>query len=141
MNDIIIQFINGQKIATVCGADEAGNPYCFHCFYAFNAQAGLLYYKSSPEVYHTKLLLQRPLVAGTIQPDKLNTLAVQGIQFEGELLPQGHALTNGAASVYYKRMPYALALPGEIFTLRITRIKMTDNRRGFGKKLLWESGS
>lgn len=139
MNDIIIQFINGQKIATVCGADEQGNPYCFHCFYAFNAQAGLLYYKSSPEVYHTKLLLERPLVAGTIQPDKLNPLAVQGVQFEGELLPQGHGLTKGASAAYYQRLPFALVMPGDVYTIRLKRIKMTDNRQGFGKKIIWEA--
>ena len=139
MNETITHFITNQKIATVCCVDGNGLPYCFHCFYAFNEQEGLLYYKSSKEVYHTKLMLEKPPVAGTIQQDKLNTLAIQGIQFEGNLLPQDHALTKGASRRYHTRYPYALAMSGDVFTIQLSKIKMTDNSQGFGKKITWEN--
>jgi uncharacterized protein YhbP (UPF0306 family) len=29
-------------------------------------------------------------------------------------------------------------MPGEIWTIKINRIKYTDNTLGFGKKIIWE---
>jgi hypothetical protein len=31
----------------------------------------------------------------------------------------------------------ALAMPGHIWTIQLTEIKMTDNTLGFGKKIAW----
>lgn len=81
---------------------------------------------------------QNPIVAGTISPDQLNFLQIKGVQFEGELLMEDHPLTKKAALNYYKKNPAALAMPGEIWTIQINVIKMTDNTLGFGTKLNWE---
>ncbi len=86
MNKAIIQFIKEQTCAGICCVDETGKPYCFSCFYAFNAEKGLLYFKSSRESHHAVLLMKNPLVAGTILPDKTSTLKVKGLQLEGMVL-------------------------------------------------------
>ena len=88
MNESISNFILNQKCASVCCLDGK-NPYCFSCYYAFDAKKGLLYFKSSEDTTHIKLLTRFPEVAGTILPDKLQTLIVQGIQFEGTCLTHG----------------------------------------------------
>ena len=137
MNNHIVEFIEKQKSSTLCCVDEAGKPYCFSCFYVFNAEQGLLYFKSSAKSKHCGILLNNPFVAGTILPDKLNVLAIKGIQFEGVVLPSNHFLAEQAASYYHKRNPAALAVPGEIWIVKIDNIKMTDSTFGFAKKITW----
>ena len=137
MNESIIRFIEKQKCAAVCCVDENGKPCCFSCFYAFNSEEGLLYFKSSADSFHMKLLMQRPFAAGTILPDKLQVLVVKGIQFQGSLLPGHHALSQDASKRYHGKYPFALTIPGEVWTIQLSRIKMTDGSKGFGKKASW----
>lgn len=138
MNEHIVKFIEKQTCASVCCTDQEENPYCFSCFYAFNKTDGLLYFKSSLDTHHSGLLLKKPFIAGTILPDKLNILRVKGIQFEGIILPDTDPLTGQAFSIYHKKHPVALTMHGEIWTIKLTSIKMTDNSLGFGKKITWQ---
>lgn len=137
MNTLIEQFIQQQTCATICCTDDEGNPYCFTCFFAFNVNSAVIYFKSSPASYHAALLRNRRLVAGTILPDKLSKLVVKGIQFEGEVLPPDDVLTRQAYSTYHKKHPLALTVQGEMWALQLNRIKMTDSTQGFGKKIAW----
>ena len=138
MNDNIIEFIEKQKCASICCVDAEGNPYCFSCFYAFNADEGQFYFKSSADTYHIKIILANPSVAGTILPDKLSLFTVKGIQFQGNLLPLNHELSVKAMGNYYKTHKLALAIPGIVWTVELNQIKMTDSSMGFGKKTNWQ---
>ena len=137
MNEIIIQFIQKQTCATICCIDEQGKPYCFSCFYTFNPEERLLYFKSSVDSHHSVLMKKNPFIAGTILPDKLNALLVRGIQFEGIVLDEHHPFKKTASNFYHKKHLIALAIPGEIWTVQINYIKMTDSTKGFGKKITW----
>jgi uncharacterized protein len=138
MNESIIKFIEKQTVATICCVDEQSEPYCFSCFYAINSEKGLLYFKSSSTAHHSFLLEKKAVIAGTILPDRLRPLLVQGIQFQGEIVSSDDPLCNGASMTYLKKFPFALAMPGEVYTLQLTHIKMTDSSKGFGKKILWQ---
>ncbi|WP_162945010.1 pyridoxamine 5'-phosphate oxidase family protein [Flavisolibacter nicotianae] len=138
MNERITQFLQAQKVATVCCVDEENNPYCFNCFYAFDETRLLLYFKTSAATRHAHLLASNPTVAGTVQPDKLNTLAVRGIQFTGQVMDPDKPIAIDASASYHKRFPFAVAMNGDVLTIKLTAIKMTDNTLSFGKKLLWE---
>jgi uncharacterized protein YhbP (UPF0306 family) len=137
MKDCIIQFIKKQTCASICCVDKNGSPYCFSCFYAFNSDEGLLYFKSSPGSRHSEIISENPGIAGTILPDKLNILLVKGIQFEGVVLPENDFLCKNASVNYHKKYPVALAMQGETLTIQINSIKMTDSSMGFGKKIIW----
>ena len=137
MNEIIVRFLQQQTCATICCVDGREKPYCFSCFYAFNLEAGLLYFKSSIDSHHSALLKKNPLVAGTVLPDKLNALLVKGIQFEGIVLDELHLLTKQSSGNYHKKHLLALAIPGETWAIQINSIKMTDSAMGFGKKITW----
>ena len=138
MNETIIRFLQKQTCATICCVDEQGKPYCFNCFYAFNSEEGLLYFKSSAESYHAALMRIHPFVAGTILPDKLNRILVKGVQFEGIALDAHHPMTRQASGHYHKKYPIALAIAGEIWSIQINQVKMTDSAKGFGKKIAWK---
>ncbi len=140
MNKTIIQFIQNQTCATLCCVDEQGKPYCFNCFYAFYSKEYLLFIKSSADSHHSLLMKKNPFIAGTVLPDKLNALAVKGMQFEAIVLNNDHPLTREASGFYYKKHPMALAIPGEIKTIQINQVKMTDSTVGFGKKITWNRG-
>lgn len=137
MNENIFRFVQQQTCASICCVDESGNPYCFSCFYAFNQQEGLLYFKSSAESHHSALMKMNPSIAGTILPDKLSKLSVKGIQFEGIVLDADDPLMKAALANYLKQHPIALAIPGEMWAVQINHIKMTDSTLGFGKKIAW----
>jgi uncharacterized protein len=137
MNENIIRFLQQQTCASICCADEEGKPYCFSCFYAFDKEEGLLYFKSSAEAHHSVLMQKNPFIAGTVLPDKLNTILVRGLQFEGIVLDANDSLTAHASVHYHKKHPMALAMPGAIWTVQINSMKMTDSTKGFGKKFTW----
>lgn len=139
MNDTIIKFLEKQTCATICCVDEGGKPYCFSCFYAFNAEEGLIYFKSSAESYHSILMKKNSFIAGTILPDKLKTLVVKGVQFEGDVVGTDDSLMKQASAYYHKRHPLALAMSGDIWIIQMNNIKMTDSTMGFGKKITWSS--
>jgi uncharacterized protein len=137
MTEKIDEYIKQQSCANVCCIDEKGLPYCFSCFYTYNLNEKLLYYKSSLDAHHSKIILKNPVIAGTILPDKLNKLQVRGLQFRGIVLQPKHPLAKNASTLYYKKNPIAIAMPGEIWAIQIYNIKFTDTRLGFGKKLTW----
>jgi uncharacterized protein YhbP (UPF0306 family) len=137
MHESIIRFIGEQKCATICCTNEAGLPHCFLCFYVFNPDDGLFYFKSSPETLHMKLLAQRSSVAGTILPAKVSIYAAQGLQFKGMFLPSGHSDTVDASIRYHLRYPLAVTIPGDVATIRLEQIKMSGAKTASGKKITW----
>ncbi len=137
MNETIIHFLQRQTCATICCTDEQSKPYCFSCFYVFNSDEGLLYFKSTSDSHHSVFMKKNPVIAGTILPDKLNILLVKGVQFEGIVLDANHPLKEQASGYYHKKLPIAWAIPGEIWTIQISHIKMTDSTKGFWKKITW----
>ncbi len=134
----MVNFILEQTCASVCCIDQDNKPYCFSCFYALNEEEMVLYFKSSKDAHHSGLLMNNSSVAGTILPDKLKTVLVQGIQFEGEILNEDDPLMKHASSVYHRKHPMALAIPGHTWGIRIDHIKMTDSSKGFGFKINWQ---
>jgi uncharacterized protein len=79
----------------------------------------------------------RFFVAGTVLPDKLNKLAVQGMQFEGVMLNPKDRDAAIASQCYHKKYPFVPAHAGDMWTIKISSIKMTDSTLGFGKKTEW----
>ncbi len=137
MDDSITSFLEKQTCASLCCVDEEGKPYSFICYYSFNSEEGLLYFKSSAKSHHSEILKTNSWISGTILPDKSNILVVKGVQLEGIILGEEDPLTRGCTTNYYKRHPMAIAMPGEIRTIQINDIKMTDSSKGFGKKISW----
>lgn len=137
MEKDIESFILSSTCATVACLNEEGSPYCFSCFYTYQKEHQLLHFKSSLDTHHAQYLLKNEKVAGTILPDKLLKTAVKGIQFTGRLLNNDDPLTLQAAKAYHLQHPYALAVPGQIWTIQIDQFKLTDSTLVFKKKLLW----
>ncbi len=134
----IHHFISNQTVASICCTNNVGELHCFCCYYAFDANTGMLYFKTGEQNQHMLWMQQYPQIAGTILPDKLNKLQVKGIQLNGVLLPVGDEAAKNASKRYHLKYPFSLALPGTVQTIRIDQLKMTDNSLGFGGRLVWE---
>lgn len=133
----ISDFINTNKVASVCGVNQDLAPYCFNCFYSFDLRNHLLFFKSSSDSYHSKILVNNPKISGTILPNELKLLAIQGIQFTGTIL-YDHFPDGVRPDVsYHKTYPFALARPGHVWCIELETVKMTDNTRIFGRKIEW----
>jgi uncharacterized protein YhbP (UPF0306 family) len=66
---------------------------------------------------------------------------IRGIQFQGLVSePEGEDLPL-AKSAYLKRFPVAMLMDTHLWMVELTHIKMTDNKLGFGKKIIWIKGS
>jgi uncharacterized protein YhbP (UPF0306 family) len=77
------------------------------------------------------------MISGIILPDQLNKLAIKGIQFQGKLLDDANPMSKDATTKYYKKYPIAITTKGDVYTVCIDGIKMTDKNIGFGKKIIW----
>lgn len=138
MQKRIIDFIQENKIATICCTDGNSIPQCFHCFYVYDETNNLLFFKSSSQTKHSGLLAENPFIAGSILPDKNEILSLKGIQLTGKVLYNQFPENINPDAIYHKKMPFALAKPGHVWCIELTSIKMTDNTKIFGKKLRWE---
>lgn len=141
MKKEIADFFKENKVAGICCTDAEGKPYCFQCFYALDPENNLLFFKSSSETFHSKLLADNPDVAGTVQPEKVELLTLKGIQFTGKILQDNFPGKVSPESFYHKKFPFALAKRGHVWCIRLDMVKMTDNTRFFGEKLRWERNS
>ena len=137
MNERISEFISKQTCGTLACVDETGSTWCFSFFYSFDEENKLLFYKSSNDTLHSIIIHGNPKVSGTILPDKLNFMAIKGVQFEGVILSADDPLAAQASAHYHKKHPVALAMNGEVWTIRLDHVKFTDNTLGIGKKLNW----
>jgi uncharacterized protein YhbP (UPF0306 family) len=84
------------------------------------------------------MILQNPKVSGTIMPDRLNKLAIKGIQFIGEVLALNDPLCKESSKNYYNKFPLAVAITGTVWIIRLDQLKMTNNVMGVFEKLSWQ---
>lgn len=135
----ITEFLNNNKIATVCFVDGEGKPYCINCFYVFDGNSDCLIFKSSPGTKHHNFIKDHSFISGTILPGTIDLLKIQGIQFTAKLLDTKHITNLDQTSKYVKKYPMSLAIPGYIWVAKLDYIKFTDSTLGFGNKTVWQS--
>ena len=135
----IIEFINENRVASVCFNDENQNPYCISCFFVLNDEEHSLIFKSSFGSSHDNIIQTTAKVSGTILPENFEILKIKGIQFTGQILPVNHPHAFLFNSQYYKKYPAGLVMPGIIWSVKLDFLKYTDNTLGFGNKTQWRS--
>lgn len=140
METAIVKCIEKQKLMTLATSEE-GMPYCASLFYAFLPANDLLVFKSDPQTIHIQQALKNGSVAGTIHANPVTILKLQGIQFTGFFTPLSETdLFDAASQVYMKKFPFAGVIhQADFWAIKLHHIKMTDNRLGFGKKLIWDA--
>ena len=132
----IVKFFRKHHVLTVATAvnDE---PWCASCFYVYLEEENALVFTTDAETRHGQEFLKNPLVAGNVLLETLIIGKIRGIQFQGIVSePEGEVAVK-VRKAYLKRFPVAMLMETRLWIVRLTLIKMTDNRLGFGKKIIW----
>jgi uncharacterized protein YhbP (UPF0306 family) len=127
-------FVAEHHVLTLATSCE-GVPYAAPLFYAYDAERNRFIFASGAETEHAKQMLENPSVAAGIYLETETVGKIQGLQCLGTVVPADDA----DKKCYFGRYPYARALQPTLWRLEPTWMKLTDNRLGFGKKLLWEA--
>lgn len=134
----IIRFFRKHHVLTIATSVE-NKPWCANCFYVYLEDENALVFTTGSDTRHGQEFLKNKHVAGSVVLETMIIGKIRGIQFRGIVLePQGELLTK-ARWAYLKRFPPAALMNTHIWLVSLTLIKMTDNRLGFGKKLIWET--
>lgn len=134
----IIKFFKKHHVFTI--ATSVGNePWCANCFYAYIEEGNLLVFTTDLSTEHGQAFLKNKIVSGTVVLETFVIGKIRGIQFKGNVFEPGGDLLSKAKKAYLTRFPPAVLMDTHLWIIALTRIKMTDNRLGFGKKLSWNN--
>lgn len=133
----IIKFFRKHHVLTI--ATSVGDePWCATCFYVYLEEENSLVFTTDLKTRHGQEFLKNNKVAGTIALETMIIGKIRGIQFSGIISePEGESSVK-AKRAYLKRFPVAMLMDTHLWMVTLTHIKYTDNRLGFGKKLVWE---
>ncbi|MBM3404511.1 MAG: hypothetical protein FJY10_06440 [Bacteroidetes bacterium] len=136
--DRIHQFIRRHHILTL-SVTKDNIPWSCTCFYAFIPADRTFVITSDTDTRHIQDFLHsgNNKVAGTIALETKIIGKIRGIQFSATMRePQGAEL-HKVKKAYLLQFPFAAFTTLHLWLITPDYIKMTDNRLGFGKKLIW----
>jgi uncharacterized protein YhbP (UPF0306 family) len=134
----IIHFFRKHHVLTIATTVE-NEPWCANCFYVYLEEENALVFTTDTETRHGKEFIKNPHVAGSVVLETMVVGKIRGIQFQGIVSePEGDLLSK-AKWAYLKKFPPAVLMDTHLWVVKLTLIKMTDNRLGFGKKIIWKN--
>jgi uncharacterized protein len=132
----VVAFLKKHHVLTIA-TSYCNEPWCANCFYVYLEEENALVFTSGSDTRHGKEFAINDLVAGAVVLETSIIGKIQGIQFQGHISePEGELLAM-ARRAYLLRFPVAALMDTQLWVVKLTVIKMTDNRLGFGKKLIW----
>ena len=136
----ILRFIREHHVLTlaVCRNET---PWCATCFYLFLEEKNLFVFTSDEETRHISDMVEtlNYSAAGSIALETKMIGKIRGIQFSGIVRKLEGEEVRHAKKAYLHRFPVARFSDLTLWGLEVHYIKMTDNRLGFGKKLIWKN--
>ena len=138
-NDLekIIAFIEQHHVLSLATTLDNMPSVC-SAFYIYDVQSHSFVIASSEETLHIEHVKVNENVAGNILLETKEIGKIQGLQFFAKM----QALEDERLKkCYFKRFPYALALLPKLWKIEVNSFKLTDNRLGFGKKIIYEYAS
>ena len=133
----IIDFIKEHHVLTL--ATSVNNiPYCANCFYVYLENKNCFVFTSDIETKHVQDAIKNENVAGSVVLETSVVGKIQGVQFQGKMFLPESDLKKEVNKSYMKKYPFAKLMKTQLWCLELNFAKLTDNRLGFGKKLIWE---
>lgn len=133
----IVEFITEHHVLTLATAQN-NTPWCANCFYVYDAQENAFIFSSDTQTRHAIEASANAIVSGSIVLETEVIGKIQGLQFSGVMSICEQPYKKRANRIYLSRFPYAILKKTTLWKLHITFAKLTDNRLGFGTKLIWE---
>lgn len=128
----IASFVKDHHVMTLATAQD-GIPYAAPLFYVYDEQNNRFIFASGEETEHAAQMQKNAEVAAGIYLETKMVGKIQGLQIRGRVL----SADAEDIKSYFGRFTYARALQPRLWRLEPSWMKLTDNRLGFGKKLIW----
>jgi uncharacterized protein len=136
IDERIVRFFRRHHVLTIATAVD-GIPWCANCFYVYLADENSLVFTTDGNTRHGREFVLNPRVSGSVVLETMITGKIRGIQFSGIVKEPEGELLDKAKTSYLRRFPIATLMDTRLWIVSLDFIKMTDNRLGFGKKLIW----
>ena len=134
----ITKFFSKHHVLTI--ATSVNNePWCANCFYVYLEEGNALVFATDSSTRHGQEFITNSKVAGSVVLETIVIGKIRGIQFQGIISEPEGEMFSKVKWAYLKKFPPAALMDTHLWILKLTLIKMTDNRLGFGKKLIWTS--
>jgi len=133
----IVSFLAGHHVLSLATSDGNEISVC-SLFYAFSEEKISFIVASSEDTSHIKHINKNHNIAGNILLETKNIGKIQGVQFRGEFLPLEDKKLK---KIYFKEFPHAIVMKPKLWQIKVNYFKMTDNKLGFGKKIIWQDSS
>lgn len=134
MLDRIKAFIAEHHVLTLATA-QGGAPHAAPLFYAYDAKQNRFLFASDPDTEHGRQMQANPDVSAAIYLETETVGLIKGLQITGTV----SEADGSGRQCYLARFPYARVMNPRLWQLAPQQMKLTDNRLGFGKKLIWEA--
>lgn len=132
-----IDFINDHHVLSLSTVKN-DQPYTSNCFYVYLPKQNMFVFTSDKETRHGSEMLANPKVGANIVLETKAVGKIQGLQMMGVSEPLKEEELKKGKLAYLKSYPYAILKLETMWGLKVNFLKLTDNRLGFGKKLIWE---
>jgi len=132
----IVKFFKKHHVLNIATSVK-NNPWCASCFYVYIEEENAIVFTTDLKTRHGQEFIKNPKVAGSVALETLVIGKIRGIQFEGIVSEPDEEMKSRVRNAYLKRFPVAMLMETHLWIVRLTSIKYTDNRLGFGKKLVW----
>ena len=133
----IIDFINEHHLLTLA-TSQNNIPYCCNVFYVYDEVSNQLIFSSVTKTKHAQNFIANPNVAGSIALETKEISKIQGVQLLGTIQELKAEELKIAKEQYLKAFPYAENMELHLWAMPLNFIKMTHNKLGFGRKLVWK---
>lgn len=132
----MVKFIGEHHLLTLAASD-GDDLWCSHAFYVYLEDENAFLITSEERTRHIRLSLKEGVVAGAIGLETKRVGEIRGIQFRASIEHCSDSIFGAYKLKYLKQYPYAIFKGGDLWLLKLTEAKYTDNRLGFGKKIKW----
>ncbi len=136
MDNRISDFINEHFVLTMASSSQE-DIWCANVFYVFDQELMGFIILSDKGTRHIKLSQYGfGVVAGSIVLETEKIGMIRGLQFKAHINRGDNSIIGRYRLKYLKRFPYAVFTNSELWFLSLIEVKYTDNRLGFGTKLI-----
>ena len=108
-------------------------PQACNLFYAYVSETSSFVVASDETTEHSANVAANAQVAAAIVLETKSVGKIRGVQIKGTMRRAGER--EGKA--YFEAFPYAKVMNPTLWVIEPHHMKLTDNRLGFGKKLIW----
>jgi len=133
----IIKFLSKHHVLNLSTC-ENDKPWSCSCFFAYDERQNRFIITSDIDTLHSQQADLNPFVSGTVVLETKIIGKIQGVQFSGEMIKLENNNLDNARKIYLMKYPFAVLMKTTLWAIHVNYFKLTDNRLGFGKKIVWK---